>query len=208
MDIPQRKDFINRIGAIYGRLTVISYAGNDGKTNTNWNCLCECGNTIIVRASFLRRGETRSCGCLHKDSVTRHGMTGTPEYNSWSSMKARCDNPKSSNYKQYGARGIKYIKEWEDFSIFYKDMGARPRGTTLDRLNNNKGYSKENCRWSTFKQQNRNTRKNVLFIIDDIQMTIAEAAELHSINKATVYDRLKNGWDINRALKQPVKKVW
>ncbi len=209
MEKPKRKDFIDRTGHIYGRLTVISYAGNDGKTNSLWNCVCLCGNKKIARSSFLRRGEIRSCGCLQREFVTTHSMTGTPEYRSWNSMKARCFNKKSFLYNRYGARGITVCNEWiNSFEQFYHDMGHRPKGTSIDRIDNNKGYFKENCRWATSKQQNRNTSGNTYYLIDGVKMSVSEAAEKYNINRYTVYDRLKRGWDIMDALQKPVRKMW
>lgn len=147
----------------FNRLLVISRAESTDKGLSRWNCICDCGNSIVVKGTLLSNGSTKSCGCLSRERIgalnRSHGLTGSPEHQSWRGMKARCDNPKSSHYQIYGGRGIRYDESWLDFSVFLHDMGQRPEGTQLDRKDVNGGYNKHNCKWADLTQQAYNTRK-------------------------------------------------
>jgi hypothetical protein len=144
---------IDMSGQIFGRLTVI---GRSTKANSTgavfWCCRCECGTETETSGVNLRSGQTRSCGCLH---IT-HGMTLSPEYRVWRSMHQRCSNPKHIRYQRYGGRGITVCDRWGSFENFLADMGPRPTGLTLERKNNDQGYSPDNCKWATWSEQNRN----------------------------------------------------
>lgn len=151
---------------VFGRLTVVRCAGTNKRGHLLWECICNCGEHTTVLGASLRNGQTKSCGCLSKEGFTNltHGHTigghFTPEYQSWKGMRERCTNPKSSGYPNYGGRGIKICKRWaHSFENFFKDMGPRPKGKTLDRKNNDKGYKPSNCRWATRSEQNKNQRR-------------------------------------------------
>jgi len=118
---------------------------------------CECGNEKRILVGPVKSLHTQSCGCKNK-----HGMKKTPIYRSWSCMLSRCTNKKLSGYKNYGGRGITVCKRWYDFKNFYEDMGDRPKDCTLDRIDNDKGYCKENCRWATLEQQSMNKRNTIM----------------------------------------------
>jgi len=152
---------IGLIGKKFGRLEVLKEAGSKSK-QVLWECTCECGNVIFVIGCDLRRGHTKSCGCLKRDlsikRATKHRMYGTPTYKSWSQMIQRCNNKKNTAYKNYGKRGIFVCEEWLEFKNFFEDMGERPKRLTIERRNNNLGYFKENCCWATRTTQNRNQR--------------------------------------------------
>jgi len=152
---------IDLTGQVFGRLTVIAYVGIKNRAAI-WTCFCKCGNKIKIRTADLRRGHTKSCGCLQKDlsrkRLTKHGLWDTPSYQSWRSMKQRCTNPTNIAYKYYGGRGISFCSRWDAFENFFEDMGERPIGLTLERVDNEKGYSKENCKWANQKEQIRNSR--------------------------------------------------
>jgi hypothetical protein len=120
---------------------------------------CECGVIKTIDYYSLKNGLTKSCGCDKKPNL-KHSLSKSREYNSWNGMKIRCNNTNHKQYKDYGGRGITVCPEWlNSFEQFYKDMGPRPIGKTLDRINNNKGYEPSNCKWSTYSEQAKNKRK-------------------------------------------------
>jgi len=146
------------IGDKFGRLEIIENLGTTNK-NTRFRCRCECGNITSVCRCGLRSGRTKSCGCFLIETRTTHGMSRTPTYNAWVSMIQRCTNHNNISHKNYGERGITVCKKWQSsFEAFFKDMGKKPKGLTLERINNNLGYSKDNCKWATRVEQNRNQR--------------------------------------------------
>lgn len=150
----------------YNKLTIIEETID---INTKYNrkmviCKCDCGNIITTRLSSVKSGNTKSCGC-YKNEITKkiglnnkkHGMSFSKEHNSWKSMKDRCLNTNHIFYKNYGGRGIKVCDRWiNSFENFYQDMGKRPLGKTLDRINVNGNYEPSNCRWATIEEQNKN----------------------------------------------------
>lgn len=154
-------------GQCFGRLTVISETRVGSRRG--WQCACSCGSNVEVITASLMNGKTKSCGCLVRDNVAQSNknraseLTNTPTYISWKQMKQRCLNPNAPDYKNYGGRGVTICEKWIKFAGFYEDMGERPEGLTLDRIDNNGNYNKENCKWSTRAEQNRNKRGLVNF---------------------------------------------
>ena len=189
-------------GQVFGRLTVTRRAGSRAGRVT-WACMCECGSTVEVVSHALTSGHTKSCGCWRdernretpvKHGHARRGAPLTPIYKTWQNMMTRCYNQKVKSFKDYGERGIKVCSGWHIFENFLADMGERPKGTTLDRVDNNGDYTPDNCRWATKLTQARNTRANYVVDFRGEQMTQVEFAERLGMSQSTVSRRLRNGW--------------
>ena len=197
----------------FGKLLVLETAGSDNHKNGLYKCKCDCGKIVILTRGQITKSKTKSCGCvwkqLNKEKGTTHGMHGTSIYSIWLGIKYRCYNKKHKRYKDYGGRGITVCVEWlESFENFYKDVGDRPKGMSLDRKDNNKGYSKENCKWSTTKEQNNNKRdrKDSNFITyKGKTKTITQWAKRSGLTATTVSDRLKRAWSFEKAI-TPIEK--
>jgi len=211
--VGKERAFVDLTGRRFGRLLVLKVAGKDNQNKRVWECLCDCGNLTIVRGSTLVAGHTRSCGCYNRERraetliarITTHGKSADPIYYVWEAMKARCYNEKESNYKRYGARGIKVCKEWLKFENFYRDMGDPPKGYTLDRLNNNGNYCKKNCRWATPSEQARNRRTNTLITLGNKTKLLIEWLEEFKMSRETYYSRIKkSGLTPEQALLTPI----
>ncbi len=198
-------------GRVFGRLTVLRLCGKDKHGKPMWLCRCVCGNETSVRASPLRRGKSRSCGCLARDeTVARsrtHGMTGTPEYDTWRRMKQRCYDETIEGYPHYGGRGIRVCDRWVDsFENFLADMGTRPGpGFTIEREDVNGHYEPTNCVWATVTEQNRNKRTNVHITAYGKTQLAADWSRETGLSHTTISDRLNRGWDPERAV-TPIRR--
>lgn len=200
-------------GRKYGRWTVIKRAENHitsgGYSVTMWNCVCKCGNIRVVRGSDLKSGKSKSCGCLLADEPTTktHGESGTHLYMIYHGMKSRCNNPNNKNYKDYGGRGISICQEWENVEAFIrwaKSNGYKD-GLSIDRIDVNGNYCPENCRWVTMDAQKANRRDTIRPTAFGRTQTLSEWAKEAGIQKNTIKMRLRRGWNVERALTEPVK---
>jgi len=203
-DIPQ--NVLNLVGNKYGRLTVIGFDSIVNRAS-KWRVRCDCGGEKSVLAGSLKSGATKSCGCLDKEKKTKHGRYGTPEYHTWESIKARCHNPKDKCYPRYGGAGILVCDEWlHSFEAFFRDMGEKPSlKHSIDRMNNEKGYSSDNCRWATKREQANNRKNNKPLTFNGISKPIREWAEDFGISHITLRGRLSRGLSAYDALHSPIK---
>lgn len=193
-------------GEKYGRLTIIIETDpvpckNSRGVKRMFICQCECGVFVPVHIVKLRNGHTKSCGCLQSETLirrnTKHGLSKKiPEYGIWVAIKARCHNPKHIAAKNYSKRGITVCNEWiNDFPRFIKDMGRRPSPQhSIERRDNDKEYSPDNCYWATPIEQANNTRKNVFLEIDGTKKTISQWARLNGISQSVAATRRYRGW--------------
>ncbi len=194
---------IEMIGKKFGRLTVLDDTGERKSGCIVYKCLCECGNVKNINGKLLRSGETKSCGCLNYDNHFKHGKRHTRLYNIFSKMKTRCYKTYDTHYKDYGGRGIKICDEWlNDFMSFYNWAYENGYNDTLtiDRIDNNKGYSPDNCRWVDMKTQNNNTRNNAYYTYNGKTRTLKQWAEEYNLNYAKMKNRRRLGWNIENIL--------
>ena len=186
-------------GERFGRLTVIRFDHINVRHQSCWLCQCDCGNQIVVQASSLHSGNTASCGCYKKDRAretkTTHGLTGTRIYRVWQNMQNRCTNEKCEAYHRYGGRDISVCDEWNEFENFRdwaNDSGYSVE-LSLDRIDNDKGYSPENCRWADQRTQSNNRSSNNVVEFHGIRHTVAEWARLFRVPYTTLQSRLRKG---------------
>lgn len=190
----------------FGRLTALA-SRYDGKRRM-WFCICECGNECEVDASKLNSGHTQSCGCLHREAISTHGATYSPEYRTWHAMKSRCNSQSNIGYKYYGGRGIKVCESWrESFEKFLADMGPRPSDKhSIERIDVDGNYEPSNCVWADNETQKRNKRNTTLISFNGITKTLTEHAEENGLNSGTVWVRINElGWSVEDALTKPTK---
>ncbi len=203
--------FQDLTGKRFGRWLVLEHAGHDKHGAHCWFCLCDCGNDRVIQGSQLRTGHSKSCGCLKNEMTSKRSATHKKchlsEYSAYVNMHTRCYNTASPVYKNYGARGIYVCERWKrNFVAFYEDMGRKPSpDMTLDRIDNDGPYSRDNCKWRSRKQQNRNTRQNRLITFRGDTRCVAEWLEAYDINRKTLMSRLERGWSVEDALTRPVQ---
>lgn len=174
-------------------------------------CRCECGAQKEIKVYTLRKGQSRSCGCLHKEMMANrwktHGHSQMREWRIWFAMKQRCYTKTHVYYRRYGGRGISVCEEWRNsFDAFFRDMGKCPKGMTLDRINNNGNYEPGNCRWATSDEQNNNRRDNRLLSAFGKTQTMMRWAKEYGIRFGTLSERLRRGFmSVEDAISRPVQ---
>jgi hypothetical protein len=188
----------------FGRLTIVSISTQGRRRIAD--CICACGTRKLIRADHVISGLQKSCGC-QKGGVTIHGMHNTSTYTIWQQMRERCANPKNKSFDRYGGRGISVCARWELFENFLADMGERPTGMSIDRINNDGNYEPSNCRWASISEQANNKRNTVLVQLQGRQMPLSEAiaASGSTVPSNTIRMRLKAGWELSRALAQTAR---
>lgn len=212
MDMERGRNFVDHCGEKFGRLTIVEYAGRWGQGQRKWKCRCECGNYTTHQLITLSSGNAKSCGCLRDELASQrarihgHAATGPSKtYAAWNAMKRRCTNEKSPYFKNYGGRGITVCERWNSFEAFLADMGIAPKGSSLERVNNNGNYEPSNCRWATKLEQDNNRRTCVWVTFNQTTQTVAQWERSLGFKTTTLRGRLRKGWSVERALTQPVR---
>ena len=201
-------------GKRFGRLTVVSRAENSKSGKTRWHCKCDCGNECVVHGDSLKSGNTKSCGCVRREynhnKATTHGMSGTPLFAVWWAMISRCKNPNNKSYKNYGGRGIRVCDEWTHSSKFFEwaIKNGYAEGLTIERIDVNRGYEPNNCKWIPKEEQARNKTNNRMIEINGERKCLAQWCEEYSVDYFMVHQRIcKLGWSPEKALNTPKKKL-
>lgn len=197
------------VGSTFGRWVVTSFSYRNKHGVAHWVCVCVCGEKRIVRGSHLKSGASASCGCYKRERqvarLTTHGLSDTPEYQTWEGVLQRCRNTKHHKYSSYGGRGITVCDSWLKFENFYADMGERPSERhSLDRRDNNGPYCKDNCRWATRKEQQNNRRVNRLLTHNGETRTLSQWAEITGVAYDTLMHRTLHGWSDEATITTPV----
>lgn len=208
---------IDITGKKFGRLTALFRNGKTKDGRYIWHCVCECGSECNVPSSYLTSGNTKSCGCLQPEVARKihlkhgdcpYGKKASKLYTVWAGMKNRCTVKSHIEYQQYGGRGIRVCDEWSsDYTKFKKwalDHGYE-EGLQVDRIDNDKGYSPENCRFVTRKENSNNRQNTIRVLFDGELKTITELSEITGIPRHTIYQRVRHGWDASR-LSEPLRR--
>ena len=209
----KRETIEEMIGNTYGEITVISHETESRESKEQYvNGVCSCGKEVIVRKYCLLDGGTKSCGCLRDkrigDSSRTHGLSHKiPEYSVWKNIRRRCNNKKRDDYERYGGRGIRVCERWDDFELFLEDMGHRPSDKhSIDRIDNDKDYNPENCRWVTSTEQQRNKGNNYYIEYNGETMCMSAWAEKLGFSRDLLKNRIYRGWSIEKAFTTPKKE--
>lgn len=197
-------------GQTFGRLKVKTFTRSKSG-RLQWVCICSCGRDATVLHENLKSGNTRSCGCFRLERTsehrTTHGYSKHCLYRTWHGMKNRCEDVDDPGYRLYGARGIRVCQSWQKFDQFLADMlPIWGPGLSIERINNDGPYSKENCRFATQQEQCNNTRLSKRLTCNGKTLTQAQWSRVMGVKQATIGYRLSAGWSVERALATPVHK--
>lgn len=210
----------NMAGKQYGRWTVLNFSGAYSRSGTRkrtfWKCRCSCGQKRDVDGGNLRAGLSVSCGCFKIEQTKllkrkhfingRHYNSHDKTYSCWCVLKRRCTDKNFIGYSDYGGRGITFCERWKKFENFLADMGDKPKGMTIERIDNDGDYEPLNCKWATIEEQNNNTSQCVFIEKDGLRLTISQWAKKLGMRYLTLYGRIKYyKWSIERAFTVPVR---
>ena len=206
---------IDLTGNRYGALVAVSPSHAKSPSRYRlWDCLCDCGEVVLVDSHTLTRGQKKACGIgghnwnrILADRPRTPAKSNSSEYSSWQKMKTRCLNPRSQKYPDYGGRGITIHQPWVDsFDSFLADMGLKPTPRhTVERTDNDGNYEPGNCRWATGPEQRRNQRRSFYVEWEGRRLLLVDIASEMGLSYSAIAGRLKNGWDIERALTTPIR---
>lgn len=204
--------FIDLTGKIFGNLTVLQRTKNTTYGHPRYLCQCKCGMQKEIIGQHLKSGASSSCGCIQRAIASTynstHGLSGTRTYKIWKGMHKRCSNENSSGFYKYGARGIHVDKKWNSFEQFFRYMGHPPTPHhSIERKNNNMGYSKKNCKWATMKEQSRNTRSNNFIEFSGIRLCVTDWAIKLKMNPDTLFMRIRRGFSTKQILRPFTTKI-
>lgn len=197
-------------GQRFGRLVAVERAGHTKDGTVLWQCHCDCGKEKAARTSQLVGGRCKSCGCLNGENRKTHGHASkgpsrTRTYKAWAAMKRRCDNANEDSYPRYGGRGITYDPRWGRFEAFLADMGICEPGMSLERIDPNGNYGKENCRWIPLVRQSANRRNTVYFDYQGERRSLEELSQISGLNRGTISWRIRHlGWTVEQAVSTPL----
>lgn len=205
--------FIDITGQKFGRLTAINRAPNSGD-RVKWLFKCDCGNQIITDGASAKTGKTRSCGCLNNEmrikTNTKHGLSSKRIYGIYKSMIQRCHNSSNKKFKIYGGRGIKVCDEWLNDRMTFFEWAFKNGyndDLTIDRVNGDKGYAPDNCKWATYAEQNRNTTQNFHVMIDGKDKILTDLAKEVGVDRGTLFYRIKKaGMTPEEAISVPIAR--
>jgi hypothetical protein len=211
--MPKAECYSSYIGKRFGKLEVVEFSRMAKHSIAMVNVNCDCGCKKEIRLASLKSGRVVSCGCYklntYKERKLKHHGKGTDLYNIWCSIKQRCQSESCKSYPAYGGRGIDICQEWsDDFSIFRRwcKSNGYKKGLSIDRIDNDKGYYPDNCRWTNIFIQANNTRRNIFWTHSGERKTISEWARSVGIESRTLHDRVyKLGWEIDKALTTKVR---
>ncbi len=205
-DVMTAHNAIDLEGKRFGRLVVMKRSRAVGKNiQWKWTCQCDCGRTVELYGNNVRRGLSKSCGCLRRELTAAkrrtHGASRTVEHTTWCQMIGRCANPSNVRFADYGGRGIRVCQRWsESFAAFLEDMGPRPGRHTIERIDNNGNYEPGNCRWATWSEQASNKRSNRMLEHEGKSMTLAQWSRETGLQRGCIAARIQRGWSVSRAL--------